>query len=361
MRLLLTLLLVSLPAVAGKYPLQKTHLVWDSPYLQVRDFVMVDIDNDDDLDIIATNAGTGGPGLGNLYLFENRGKAKRWARKSLSDMLRYPDTVVVGDLDGDKDLDIVVSAGGPFDQPLVRGGLHWFENLGGSAFKPHAVADKAAGPRDIALVDLDEDGDLDVVGSARKTLYWENLGGGKFEEGLEVLAKPLTHLEVVKVGDATHLVGASDDYASYVYEEGSLEKKTSLSQGSVSMSQRVDFDGDGDLDVVFSYKKSIAVAVNDGSALKARVLYEDERHYLVGVAVDLDGDKAAELLLRQQNQGLAWARGDLKTAKPLERLGDMPRLMRTADLDGDGDPDLVGDTKGGYKLSWWENKAKRKK
>jgi hypothetical protein len=69
------------------------------------------------------------------------------------------------DLDGDGDLDGLLSNGDALDAPyLVKPyhGVHWLENRGAYPFTPHRLADLpgASGP---AAADLDGDGDLDVA------------------------------------------------------------------------------------------------------------------------------------------------------------------------------------------------------
>lgn len=71
------------------------------------------------------------------------------------------------DLDGDGDLDILATNGDMFDDGILKPyhGIQWLENLGGLTFKPHPLANLAGAHRAIAQ-DLDGDGDLDILASA---------------------------------------------------------------------------------------------------------------------------------------------------------------------------------------------------
>lgn len=90
-----------------------------------------------------------------------------------------PDGLVVVDLDGDGDNDIAVAtSGGGFNQVEV------FTNTGGGTFVAGAViASGGQNPSEIEAVDLDADGDLDLVVTNSDTASVgaiENLGAGAF-------------------------------------------------------------------------------------------------------------------------------------------------------------------------------------
>jgi hypothetical protein len=70
----------------------------------------------------------------------------------------------VADLDGDGDLDVVLTHGDMLDDFLLKPyhGIQWLENRGTYPFTEHTLAalNGAIGPK---IVDLDGDGDLDIV------------------------------------------------------------------------------------------------------------------------------------------------------------------------------------------------------
>jgi hypothetical protein len=73
----------------------------------------------------------------------------------------------VVDLDGDKDLDVLMTHGDTFDDQVVKPyhGIQWLENQGNNEFAEHNIADMPGVLRAQAG-DLDGDGDLDVVAGA---------------------------------------------------------------------------------------------------------------------------------------------------------------------------------------------------
>jgi hypothetical protein len=73
----------------------------------------------------------------------------------------------LADLDGDSDLDVLLTNGDMFDDDILKPyhGLQWLENEGRLRFRPHPLAALPGAHRAVAA-DVDGDGDQDVVASA---------------------------------------------------------------------------------------------------------------------------------------------------------------------------------------------------
>ncbi|KAH8048336.1 hypothetical protein JL722_12569 [Aureococcus anophagefferens] len=188
-----------------------------------------DLDGDLDLDLAV------GEKDGGLYYYENVGSAASPSYAAVTGSASPFDGIYVGsrskpalgDIDGDGDLDLVV---GEFD-----GGLSYYENVGSAASPTYAGRRRDANPFDgidvgtdsagrgfstPALVDLDGDGDLDLV-----------LGE---EEGV------LNYYE--NVGSATS--------PTYAVVSGDANPFDGIDVGSYSAPAFSDLDGDSDLDLV---------------------------------------------------------------------------------------------------------------
>jgi hypothetical protein len=171
---------------------------------------VVDIDGDGDLDIVALVT----QNSEEIYLFENDGHGVFTARVIWGST--NPDFgssgIAVADIDGDGDLDIACTNGDGFDYATAGArpwhGVQWLENVGRGEFRYHRLGD-FAGSYSPVIVDLDGDGDQDIVvvsgfndwrnHSAPVLACFENLGQGRFVR--RVLGYAPTHLIVAAAAD----------------------------------------------------------------------------------------------------------------------------------------------------------------
>lgn len=142
----------------------------------------VDIDGDGDADVIMAygiRGSASNPNSNQVAWYENVGKAGKGAEwtKHLVGQLQFGFEAVTGDLDGDGDLDVIASgcSGG---QPGV-GEVCWFENTGDpkKGWVKHPL--KAySGSVQVIVMDLDQDGKLDIAGCSEdgSAYWWKNLG-----------------------------------------------------------------------------------------------------------------------------------------------------------------------------------------
>ncbi len=125
-------------------------LVGGSP----RDIATGDLDQDGDLDAVVALA-TGGAGFGGIALMLNNGSGVFSERVPLPAGMA-PESVELGDVDGDSLLDIVVANATSGDTTLYR-------SLGAGAFAPRRQLRGAADATDLALGNLGSDDDLDII------------------------------------------------------------------------------------------------------------------------------------------------------------------------------------------------------
>jgi uncharacterized repeat protein (TIGR01451 family) len=132
---------------------------------------VVDMNRDGDSDLVAAI-----PGEGRVAWFDNGGGvATSWTDRTISSGLANPLSASAGDLDDDGDADVVIALEG-------TGRVVWRRNVNGDGLTwQSAVIDLSfAGASFTAISDVDRDGDMDVLAGARATgllAWWENVGG----------------------------------------------------------------------------------------------------------------------------------------------------------------------------------------
>ncbi len=231
----------------------------------------------------------------------------------------YPTGVGWGDIDGDGWLDCVIANG--IDAAFISN--HVYFNDGGTvSTTPGWVSDDQVPSDNIALGDLDNDGDLDLVVS--------NLGYSA--GGLPPLPQVI-----------------------YYNNNGLSTSPDWLSRPANSFSCAIgDPDGDGDLDIAFaqgdyatSHLQKTVIYFNNGGTFDTVPNWEtDSLYYGVEVAfadIDLDGDH--DLALGARTFGIAIFYNDdgvIETTpswQTYEIIGG--RQIDFGDVDGDGFPDLA--------------------
>ena len=356
-----------------------------------------DIDGDGDLDLTSADA------LPNnsLYWYENKGNAKfqkhfvqrndpeRLERHSIADIDQdgHPDIVIVKNLFGD---------------------ILWFRNPGtptdGQLWKRNVICDKGlVGAYDVAVGDFDGDGDPDVAASSWRLsnnyVWFENDGtpdGGPWK--MRIIDEGVAETRNIRAGDidgdgdldlactarVANLVvwyentgkPARDGWRKDVIDDRSPHPL----HGELS-----DIDRDGDLDFVLclgmGYSgqgklEQVAWYENNGSPARNRWKKHLIADMLWGAfeAATLDYDKDGDL-----DVVLTTGYADLVTNKSdkfhriwiMENTGNpqtgwRPHLLReqwrrvnqviTADIDGDGEIDVIaGAERGSNEVRWWRN------
>ncbi|MCH7965013.1 MAG: T9SS type A sorting domain-containing protein, partial [Bacteroidetes bacterium] len=202
--------------------------------------------------------------------------------------------------------------------------IAWYENHGNESFTPHTITIDALDARSVYAVDVDDDGDMDVLsasGDDDKIAWYENDGNENF---------------------TPHTITTGADFAFSVYA--------------------VDVDGDGDMDVLSAsiLDDKIAWYENDGNenftphtittnADGARSVY----------AIDVDGDGDMDVLSASQwDDKITWFENDGNesfTPHTITTGADGAWSVYAMDVDGDGDMDVLSASAIDNKIAWYEN------
>ena len=203
-----------------------------------------------------------------------------------------------------------------------------------AGFKPeqHVIVQSETNrPTSVYAADLDGDGDLDVLSASDvddKIAWYANDGSGQF--------------------GPQQVITTAVDYATCVYA--------------------ADLDADGDLDVLSasSGDDKIAWYANDGTGQfgPQQVITTKADGAACVYAADLDGDGDLDVLSASsgwagEDDKIAWYENDtapeFSDEQVITTAADGANCVYAADLDGDGDLDVLSASSPDHKIAWYAN------
>ncbi len=363
--------------------------------------IAADIDGDGDLDVVATSANDN-----KIAWFENtNGQGIFGPEHILSTDFDRAINITTFDLDGDGDLDLIASS-------IYADKMVWFENIDGQGtfsteqiivenvpniyslygFDIDADGDKdilvSGGSNDGIIVyenlngqgnfsapqtissdtvykflieDFDHDGDLDIVANTDNEIGWyENLNGqGNFaNKQLVISAKALINMADINEDGAFDIITAYGDKIAWYpsLSQGNYGNEIVMSivdgvQGSYSV-QAADFDGDGNIDVVSANSHAANITwfknINgQGSYSSPRIVGETLYSVQSVFAADLDGDGDMDILSSSNVDDQAtWyknidGQGNFVEQQSFSNELEGSMVVHADDVDADGDMDVI--------------------
>ncbi len=279
-----------------------------------------DVDGDGDEDILgAENTDN------SITWWENSNNiGTSWIEHIVDNTLNNPSCVFAADVDGDGDVDVV---GSSQNDDMV---LWWENTIGnGTTWISHIVDDSFDSPWSIYIMDMDNDGNIDIVGagySADDICWWENTNGN----GMSWLQHDIDN----------NIDGIWSTCAK-------------------------DIDGDSDQDVLGAAFIGHIISwwenTNDAGTTWVEHPVDEEMTYATSVySIDVDNDGDNDIIGASWSDEVVWwenttGDGTVWNEHTIDSGFNSPSGLFASDIDGDGDIDVLGAAEHGDEIAWWEN------
>ncbi len=344
---------ISAPGIGGGF---KGLQLVDSSLAGAIDSLAVDIDQDGDMDIVAS-AYSGAQ----VVWYENNGNLG-FDKHVVANNVNGAAGIFAADIDGDGDVDIIAAAS-------LNNQVVWFENDGDQNFEQLVIASNVSVAWDVSVADLDSDGHMDILATSigQGSLYWlKNDGAGLFTTSVvsENLASPhsVEPIDFDRDGDLDLILSARDsDSVVWLENDGFqqfVQRNIATGADGVTSAVPADLDGDGDIDVIAAsnFDNSLRWYENQGDQTFLTHLVTDAAHFASNTSiVDYDGDGDLDLILAALGaDSISWFENDGNetfTQQILVTDHDNVRSAFPADIDQDGDIDIVAASFGAPGLS----------
>ena len=281
----------------------------------------LDIDNDSDIDIIYTDTTSFA-----INLITNLdGSGDSWQSSSVTSTAGAIKSMCSCDLNKDGNIDIVAADD-------IRGRIFYMQNKlnVNNSWQSFSIYENPKSPSSLSCRDIDNDGDIDVISTSQSinTILW--------------------HENVTGNGDEweTHSVLTTTSFANNLYVS--------------------DLDNDSVYDLISTNRASSTIYFHknidgDGKTWESTNLYENYPGTtdLFLIDLDLDGDNDV-LTSSNISKNVIWLENTLPIANTwtAEQIGatiNYPSTIKAADIDNDGDNDIIIGSLADSKISIAEN------
>jgi len=318
-----------------------------------------DVDGDSDLDIVLGNRSNP------VGLFLNNGSAVfSDATSQMPSKNNDLNDIALIDVDGDSDLDVVIGN---------RGQNQLYLNDGSGFFKvANQLPNNSNQTSSLFPGDVDSDGDIDLAeGNEGQNSLYLNDGSGFFTDATSQLPAALDETDDLSMGDIDgdgdlDLVVANSYHHSY-----SIQNRLYLNDGTgrfIDAAAQLPFDddctaailfqdtdSDGDLDLYlgneYSYDNFTSrdrLYLNDGAGLFSAApdrIPEDEDRTRDVLFADMDGDGDSDMVVGNNGQNRLYLNDGAgffsDVSAPLATGGHECLAVAAGDVDNDGDPDVL--------------------
>ncbi len=323
-----------------------------------------DIDNDGDMDVIGDG----------IWVENTNANGTFTSPNYIVKIANGAQSVFTADLDGDGDIDVLSASRG--DNKIA-----WYENMNGQITfdSQKVISTQAAGANSVFAVDLDGDGDMDVLSASEndnKIAWYENLDSqGNFSAQQIITTLAYDALSVYAIdldGDSdVDVLSASevdDKIAWYENTDGQgsfgIQQVISTNNSNPRSVYATDIDGDGDMDVLSASDQDDIIAwyenMDGQSSFGAQQIITTDANGAWSVyASDIDGDGDMDVLSASAwDDKIAWyenidGQGTFGVQQIITLDANVANSVYATDIDGDGDMDVL--STGNDAILWYEN------
>ena len=350
---------------------------------------VADVDGDGDMDVLSASYEDN-----KIAWYENRampdiGAVEQEYTPAVSEPHRYtllPGTIIV---DADfADVALPGTISGTHFLDLDRDGVRDENEVGipnaeisitplGFDVTQQVITDSADGAQSIFAVDVDGDGDIDVLSAdsdSHEIAWYQNDGNGDFGSQQVITtqadnAQSVYATDVDGDGDMDVLSASSEGDKIAWYQNdgsgkfGSQQVITTQADNAQSV-YATDIDSDGDMDVLSASADDDMIAwyQNDGSGNfgDQKVITTEADSATSVYAVDVDGDGDMDVLSASaRDDKIAWYQndgdGNFGPLRVITTNADGAYSVYAVDVDGDGDMDVLSASANDNKIAWYEN------
>ena len=290
---------------------------------RVSGLFIADIDNDDDQDIIGAAINSN-----EVAWWRNDGSNPiQWTKEVIDDNYSGAIYVCAEDINGDGYIDVVATA-------AIAHQICWWSNNGGVPIQwtKHLIISNYTEAHGIIATDLDKDGKMDLVSTAaalNKITWWKNETGSGTSWIEQTIDNNFNYTQSVCAGDFN------------------LDGHTDIVAAALNAHQIAWYKNDGGNPIQWT-KNTIASNFSMAHSVEVCEINGDSLPDVLGAAY------GAHEISYWQNMGgnpIIWEK------HPIDNFYSGPLEVCAADIDCDGDVDVAGTAGIGDEVAWWSNEG----
>jgi surface protein len=333
----------------------------------------VDIDGDGNMDVLSASFDDD-----KIAWYKNNGSGSFTAQPAITTNADEAYSVYSADLDGDGRMDVLSASQGDNKIAWYKNKIDDDETFG----EQQVISNSANGATSVYAADLDGDGDMDVLSASQsdnKIAWYENTNGDGSLWNENVISSAALGAQSVFAadldgdGDMDVLSASVTDskiawYPNRINEGetfGAQQEISTIANGATSVFA-ADLDGDGDMDVLSGSENDSKVAWHEnadgmGTSWAEKDISTEAAKVASVYAADLDRDGDIDVLSASYDDDkIAWyenidSEGTFGVERIISTAADGANSVFAADLDGDGDIDVMSASRKDNMIAWYQN------